>query len=166
MDTAGVELDPLSDPVGAGAEDDDFFPRGGLGLVLRFVGGVEIRRTGLELRGAGINALVDRTDFQSVASLPHRSLAAAGQLRDLTVGETFAFPATPGGCIGSNRRCRDLALDLDQVPDVVNEPGIDRGELTDLIDRHSVAKRIADRKDALRRWRAKQIRDLLEGRIL
>src|SRR3546814_11196221 len=39
MAAAIIELDPLPDPVGTTAKNDDFFPVGGLRLVLRFAKG-------------------------------------------------------------------------------------------------------------------------------
>ena len=57
---AVIEFNSLPDAVGPAAENDDFLLVGGRGLVFVFVGGIEIGREAFELRGAGIDALVDR----------------------------------------------------------------------------------------------------------
>ena len=59
---AVVELDALPDAVGAAAEDHDLAPVGRVGLALALVRGVEVRRERLELRRAGVDALVDGHD--------------------------------------------------------------------------------------------------------
>jgi hypothetical protein len=56
VDAAVVELDALADPVGAAAEDDDLAAIADPGLVLLFVGGVEVGGVGGELGGAGVDA--------------------------------------------------------------------------------------------------------------
>ena len=72
-----IELDPLADPVGPAAEDDDLAPVGGLALVLglaearRLVGRVHVGRLRLELGGAGVDPLEDRADSELVAKRPH-----------------------------------------------------------------------------------------------
>src|SRR6267378_1371333 len=55
-----IKFNSLPDAVGTGTEDDDFLLRRGRGLVFFFVGGVEIRCVAFELRGAGIDPLVNR----------------------------------------------------------------------------------------------------------
>ena len=60
MDTAVVELDPLADPVRAGAEDHHR-ASGRRCLVRLAPGRVEVVRAGLYLPGAGVHASVDRT---------------------------------------------------------------------------------------------------------
>ena len=62
VDAAVVELDALADAVRSAAEDDDFLFVRLAGFVFVAVGGVEIRRVGLELRGAGIDEAVGRDD--------------------------------------------------------------------------------------------------------
>jgi hypothetical protein len=62
VDTAIVELDPLADTVRTTSQDDDLGLRGRPGLILLLVGGVVVRRVGLELRRAGVEELVNRDD--------------------------------------------------------------------------------------------------------
>ena len=59
---AVVELDALPDAVRAAAEDHDLLPRRRIGLALLLVGAVEVRRERLELRRAGVDALVGRLE--------------------------------------------------------------------------------------------------------
>ena len=63
MHAAVVELDPLADPVGPGAEDDDRVALaathlGGGDAGVALVSGVVVGRCGLELGGAGVDRLV------------------------------------------------------------------------------------------------------------
>src|SRR3546814_13637943 len=73
MAAAIIELDPLPDPVGTTAKNDDFFPVGGLRLVLRFakgrglIGRIHIRGARFKFSGASVDPLEDRTDAQPVA---------------------------------------------------------------------------------------------------
>ncbi|EKD36982.1 MAG: hypothetical protein ACD_75C01301G0001 [uncultured bacterium] len=60
MDAAVVELDALTDAVGAAAEDHDFLPLGLYRFIFLFVGRIEVRRIGFELGRAGVDQLVDR----------------------------------------------------------------------------------------------------------
>jgi hypothetical protein len=62
MDAAIVKLDPLPDPVRSAAKNDDFFALRHGGLVLPLVGGIEIRRVGLEFRRTRVDDLVDRLE--------------------------------------------------------------------------------------------------------
>ena len=62
VDAAVVELDALADAVRAAAEDDDFLFVRLAGFVFVAVGGVEIRRVGLELGGAGVDEAVAGDD--------------------------------------------------------------------------------------------------------
>src|SRR3546814_7591128 len=73
MAAAIIELDPLPDPVGTTAKNDDFFPVGGLRLVLRFakgrglLGRLHIRGARFKFSGASVDPLEDRPDAQPVA---------------------------------------------------------------------------------------------------
>ena len=87
VDTAIVELDSLSDPVRASAEDHDFLFAG---LSDRFivspVGGIVIGSIGFKLSGAGVNEAVNRHQSELFAHLVDFDLVAVEQIRDLAVG--------------------------------------------------------------------------------
>jgi hypothetical protein len=84
---AVVELDPLADAVGAAAEDDDLLRVGGPRLVLDlahrggFVGRVHVGGLGLELGGAGVDALEDGGDAEPFAGAADLALVPAGEMR-------------------------------------------------------------------------------------
>ena len=65
---AVVELDPLADAVRPAAEDHDLLPRRRVRLALVLVGAVQVRRERLELRGAGVDALVGGLDARARAA--------------------------------------------------------------------------------------------------
>ena len=89
MDAAIVEFDALADAVGAAAEHDDLAAVAGLGLALgargtrgagcAFVGRIHVGRTGLELGGAGVDALEHRAYVQGNPPGRHTGFVAAGQ---------------------------------------------------------------------------------------
>src|SRR5579863_9649569 len=62
MAAAVVELDSLRDAIRAATEDNDFRLVRRFRLVFVFVRRVHVRRVGLELGGAGIDALKDGSD--------------------------------------------------------------------------------------------------------
>ena len=72
MAAAVIELDSLPDAIGAAAEDGDFRPVAGVGLVFFLVRGVKIRSEGLKFGGAGIDALENGLNAQFTPALAHR----------------------------------------------------------------------------------------------
>ncbi len=127
-----VELDALADAVRAGAEDD----HRGLGargdLVLLVVGRVEVRGLGRELGRAGVDGLEDRADAQRVPDLADHVGAQAADLADLVVGEAVPLGVAQqlGGELGG---LGQLAGDLVEQEELVDEPRVDLGELEHLV---------------------------------
>ena len=105
----------------------------GAGLVLLVVGGVEVRRGRGELAGAGVHRLVGRPDAERVALGADLGLLDAPQVAELAVGEARAASSGAGASArasapaGPVPRRRPLALRLDQLRHLVQEPGIDAG---------------------------------------
>ena len=130
---AVVELDALADAVGPGAEDHDALLVAGLGLVLLLVGRVEVRRLGLELRGAGVDGLVDRQHVVLDAQRADLALAAAGELAEALVAEAVALHA-PQQLGREPLRLAHLALELHDVGELAEEERRDAGELVHLVD--------------------------------
>ena len=98
MHTRVVELDALTDPVGAGTQDDDLFPFGlrshlGLGRRIQLVGRVVIRGLGLELGCTRVDGLVDRAHSEPVTQPLHA--LGTGELGtqggDLRIGQTVVL---------------------------------------------------------------------------
>ena len=81
----------LADAVGARAEDQDRGTLPGLDLGLLVVGGVVVRRAGGELRGAGVDRLVDGVDAQRLAHALDHVTAAAAERADSVIGEAVAL---------------------------------------------------------------------------
>ena len=89
VDAAVVELDPLPDAVGSATEDHDFLGVRGAHLVVApIVGGVVVRRVGLELGGAGVHKAIagDKADLLALGA--DVVLGAAGEMGDLAIGES------------------------------------------------------------------------------
>src|SRR5687768_11861327 len=93
MHAAGIELDSLPDADRSGAEDDDFATVGRLRFVFTLVCRIEIRRHGLELGRARVDAFVNRTYAELMTLLPDVRFGPVREPGDLTVGEALALPA-------------------------------------------------------------------------
>ena len=91
MDGGVVELHPLADADGAGAQDDDLLVGGDNGLVLVLIGGVEVGHIAVKLAGAGVDHLVHREDAQLPALVVHLPLRALPQPGQGLVGEALAL---------------------------------------------------------------------------
>ena len=74
--------------MGPAADDQGLRARRRLGLVLFFIGAVEVGRLRLELGGAGVHHLIDRADVPFVAQAAHLLLAHVGKAADNGVGES------------------------------------------------------------------------------
>ena len=133
MHAGVVELDPLADAVRTRAQDDHSLLVPRLDLGLGVVAGVVVRRVGGELGGTGVDGLEHRTDAQRVPHATDHVLPTAPQGRDLYVGEA--------GLLGPPQQCGREAIGPTKTighgidpDDLLQEPGIDRGDLVDLFD--------------------------------
>ena len=153
MHTAVIEFDPLPDPVGSAAEDDDLGPVGGIGLA--FAGGepvalvarVHVRRERGELRRAGIDTL--EYWAHAVTQAAHGILGGRRQLGETRVTEPHRLYAAQsvrviGQSVGSN-----LLLGLDDLADAMEEPRIVIARLVNLLDRQPLANRLSDLEDPI-----------------
>ncbi len=153
MAAAVVELDPLPDTVRPAAENHDaaFLRLLGRCFVFVLVGRVEVRRVGLELGRAGIDRFERRHDPAPLALSAHVHLGGAPNRGQLAVreAELLRLPELP---IAYLRQAADLAkllLHLYDFAEVVEEPGVDAGQLVDLIDRHPIFHGITKVPNAL-----------------
>src|SRR5450830_1311881 len=160
---AVVELDALADAVGPRTEDDHAFALAGLGLVLLFVGRVEVRGLGLELGGARIDRLVHRQHVVLDAQGPDLALAAAGELAEPLVAEAVALHA-PQQLRRELRRRPHLALELHDVAELGEEERRDAGELVDVVYVEAQAKALQDELVALGRGDGERLAQLLGAR--
>ena len=94
VDAAVVELDALTDPVRAGAEDDDAPPgrRKFIGLA---PGRVVVGRSGLDLAGAGVDPPVGGPDAPGAPLRPHELLGGPAMLGDRRVRPPRALDPHP-----------------------------------------------------------------------
>ena len=124
VDAAVVELDPLADPVRAGAEDDDpRLLRTGVGLVLLAPGRVEVVGARLDLGGAGVHAPVDRPDAPGAARPAHLVLALGPGVGEVGVRPAEALQPQPVRL----DEVRAAARGGERVPraaDLLPEPGV------------------------------------------
>ncbi len=143
-----VELDALADPVGPRAEDHDLVARGGRRLVFLFVGRVEVGRVRLEFGRAGVHHLEGGADPRLEPQGPDFRFRLSAELRDPPVGEAhlFGLPERlrvrqpPGG---------DDRLELDDLADVLEEPGIDGAEGEEVLRGHAAPVAFGHREAAL-----------------
>ena len=140
LDAAAIELDPLSDADGPGAQDEDLLSGEGLGLVLLLVRRIEVRRHRLELGGARVDHLVDGSDPPLRAKLADVRREHPGQRRDVGIREAETL------CVAKQRGRRRPALQLalgeaDQRGHLPQEPAIDVRSLVDALDRGAATER-------------------------
>src|SRR5690606_14937375 len=91
MHAAVVELDPLTDSIGAAAEDHDLLAVRRVRFAFLFIRGIQIRRGGRELGGTRIDALVHGTNAHRRTPATYARLVYAEQGREATIGESFAL---------------------------------------------------------------------------
>ncbi len=93
VDAAVVELDALADAVRAAPEDHDFLAVVVAHFVLDAVGGVVVRREGLELGGAGVHEAVGGDDAGGFAGCANVLFGFPCLMRNLAVREAELFGA-------------------------------------------------------------------------
>src|SRR5262249_54991756 len=106
------------------AEDDDLGPLEGRRLVLSLERSVEVRRHGLELRGAGVDHLVGRTDVPVTPTVANALGHLVEQRAHLTIRESKPLGATRerrGELTGRQQ----LALALDDIEQFPQEELVD-----------------------------------------
>ncbi len=103
MDAAIVEFDPLADPVGTAAQDDDLGAVGGVGFaqgrtVTALERRVHVGCLGCELGRAGVDTLVNRDHAERVARGGDGGLSCFSDLGEPLVRETQGFQPTQCAC--------------------------------------------------------------------
>ena len=147
-----VELDALTDAVGARAEDDDGLALARCDLGLLVVRRVVVRGRRRELRGARVDRLEDGPHTERPAHLADRRLpcgaADTAQRGDLDVREAVTLGERED--VARERgRLRDLLGDLVDELDLVEEPPVDLRRLVDGLDARSRAQRLLDLDEPL-----------------
>ena len=146
VDAAVVELDPLADPVGPAAQNDDLRFRRRAHLILILVGRVVIRGVGLELGRAGVHKLVDRQDSRGIAAAADLPFGKVPDRAEGLIGK-----AEPFGPVENLRRTgcpSNLLLRLDKRSDLVEKPRVDLCQAMDLLQSHPVLKSRGDVEEA------------------
>ena len=160
MDAAVVELNSLSDPVGPAPQDDDLFLVRLPGLVFPLVGRIVIGGVGGKFRSTGIDGLVHGEDPHLLPPCPDSHFIAPCHGRDLTVGEPELFRlqhqrGVKGSCVSY------LGFAIDNLPDIVQKPGIHKRDRMQLLDCETKLQRVAQTEDAVRTGPAESSADLL-----
>ena len=142
-----IELDALTNAVGARAEDDDGLTLARAHLVFLVVGRVVVGRTSSKLGSTGVNGLEDWVDAEGTAHFAHSILRQATHSGDLAVGEAVAL------CLGEHvaREClglTDAPGNLVEEEHLVEEPWVDLRRLVELLKRRTAADRLLDLDEA------------------
>ena len=158
MDAAVVELDALADPVGPASENHNLSALRGGCLALHLVGGVEIRRVGLELGPAGIDELEGMEDAGLAPERTDGDLVGRKEAAQKRVGHTqhLGLPQqirreivpdglrlAPGGD-PPGPKVAQPSLEGHNLLDVGEKPGVDLGEPPAILDRPAALKRLGD----------------------
>ncbi len=148
---AVVELDALSDTIGAAAENHDLRARLHVGLVFFFVRRIHVRREGLELRRASIDALENRCDAVTRALQSHSRRGGLPNLREVFVAGAvaldFAQQVARSGFDGHTGRAPVHGVDFFELLD---KPRIDFRQLANLSGRQPALNRRQQPMNAVR----------------
>ncbi len=140
----------------------------------RLVGGIIIRGIRLELRGAGVHALVGRHHAQCLAQPANFAFAHPPQVRNLPVREAVLLRQQQIGAgllwmlleLLRGARAAQIVLDFDQLADVLQKPTVDVRPLMNLLQAESGFEGVADVPDALGRRRRQHAHDLVHRRLV
>src|ERR1043165_7162268 len=106
MNTAVIEFDPLTNPVGSSAQDHHFLSIARLDLVISaVVGGVVVRRISLKFGGAGVYQPITWNQPQAFAFRADFILRPPSQMGNLRVGKPERFG--PGELCCVHRKFND-----------------------------------------------------------
>ncbi len=151
MHTAIIKFDTLTDTVGTTAEHNDFLFIRRMRFALVFISGIHVRGFGSELCGAGIDALVDRTHAQLMPHLAHFRFGNIQQECQATIGKAVALEATHHALVQVGQRfLLKLQLNINNLLDLLKEPGVDFGERMHFLQGETLGERITNIPDALR----------------
>src|SRR5262245_51730421 len=152
MHAAVVELDALTDAIGATAQDHDLFSLSRVRFVFPFVGGIEIGREGGKFGATGIHGAKNRHDSFLLAKFSDLFLGAVCKRGEMSIGKAHLLP-------GSQSFTTDLpylsppslnfALRYNDLTDLFQEPRIDAGQLINFLRVHAQAKGVTDIPKAL-----------------
>ncbi len=158
---AVVELDALADTVRTTAQHHDLLLVGRVRFALFVVRRVHVRGVGRELGGAGVDALVHRTDVQRVAARAHRCRLDLQQEGHAAVREALLLELIEHVLV---ERLQGLGLepqlDVHDLLDLHQEPRIDLGEIVHLFQGEALGKGVAYVPDAFRTRLAQLFLDL------
>ena len=152
VNAAIVELDALSDAVWSASEDHDLATIRGRHFVFDFIGRIVIRRVGLELARTGVDELVGRKNRKFPTSGPNVAFLATEESSELSIGKTETLRLEHHVVVelGERSDTPESLFHLDDLREVVDEPGINARVLVNLFRRHSHLERITDVFESLR----------------
>ncbi len=157
MDATIVELDPLADPVGPAAEDDDFVAIARVGLAfgraqpIALVARVHVRGQRGKLGGAGVDALIDRVHPEAMPQRGGLLLADAGEAREAGIGKPHLLQPQQPGRIARQPILAHPLLDLDDLANALEEPAVVAAGGVDLLCRKPMPVGLRDQEEPVGR---------------
>ncbi len=142
--TAVVELDPLTDPVrAADPRIITFLYRLRISFIFDLIRRIEIRREGFKLTRAGINPFEDGANTGGMTPFAHVALVAVGQVSDAAIRESALLGELNLSVVKFGERPSSyLSLQVRELRDLVEKPGIDMGQAVDLVKRPADIQRM------------------------
>jgi hypothetical protein len=115
--TTVIELDSLTDPIGAAAEYHDFLAFASAGLVFFTVGGIVVRRVGFKLGRTGVNEAISWMHPLPDSIRAHIGFGRIAQLSKLPIrkAELLRSPKI-------ERALGNVFFFLNDLPDVFQKP--------------------------------------------
>ena len=150
MAAAIVELDALTDAVGATAQDHDLLAVAGAGFVFHvahrrgFVGRIHIGGLRLKLGGAGVDALEDRVQVMGAAGVAHGLFGEAGQGRQTGVGKAHHLELAQAVQILGQAAVAHGVFGVHNLAQARQEPRVKGGGVLDFVVAQAVAHGLCD----------------------
>ena len=145
-----IELDPLTDAVGAAAQNDHFLAVRGAGFAFHiahrggFIGGIHVRRLRFELGAAGVDPLEHGIDPKVLAGAADVRFGPACQMGQTRVGKAHHLELAQTVFGDRKTVLADLILGLDDFADTGQEPRIEHGGRVDFVIGQAVAHGLRD----------------------
>ena len=169
MATAIVKLDPLPDSIGPTPENHHPLSARRLhrGLVLLLPGRVIVGGLSLKLGGAGIDRLESGKDATGLTTFPHFQLSGTEHSGQLTVRKAGLLGPPEQPVVTASQRAGrpDRLLDLDNLYELVEKPGVDRSQFMQFLAADAGENGIPEIPDSVRVGTRHPSLDVIQRRL-
>ena len=169
---AVIELDSLADSVRPAAENDHLAPVAGIGLALRrretvpLIARVHVRGQRRELGGAGVDALVDRSQLETPSPRRDSLLIEIRELSEPGVGKAHLLQAQESRAVPRQPFPAHSLLNIHNPADLLEEPRLEPAGGVDFGGREPMPISLGNQQQALGDgFRQRRLDRLLAGAL-